>query len=345
MRFIREAIIIITILSALWGILDFIYTTTRNNQTANSYINSAHAHLRVELFDEARTQFQRALSIKPHAEQAILGERKVTILAMIRSYGRDTWLAARELALQLLENNEYDTDLLAMLARLETQLRGHERGSDWKQEALMYADRALNIDPAHPQALLARSIALGSQGQIDDALKLLEKLVSDNPTYERAHFILAQVYKYDEKDYHRAVESYRRAITLAPNLPGPKVELGKLLVRLGVTEAETTKSLDRREHPKVVEGLALLYEAVELDPSRPLPHRFLARSLARAGDSRAGIAEFDIARCLIEEGKYVYPGNISAIISGIKAEIEAVRQADPSITFVSRRPGSCLDRK
>ncbi len=82
--------------------------------------------------------------------------------------------------------------------------------------ALSYAQRALKIEEANGQALLAKAVALAALGRTGGAIDAYTKtaeVLADDPAPLEA---LGDLYSI-KKDYAAAASSYKRAIALAPN--------------------------------------------------------------------------------------------------------------------------------
>jgi tetratricopeptide (TPR) repeat protein len=85
-----------------------------------------------------------------------------------------------------LKINPYD-----YIANVETAMQFKDAKSG---EALRYINRALQVRPRDPGALLQRASLYTMQGRAEDARKELEQLLRDYPDFAEAHAALATVY-------------------------------------------------------------------------------------------------------------------------------------------------------
>jgi len=83
------------------------------------------------------------------------------------------------------------------------------------ESALVFLHRAQDLDDANPVINLNIAIALTEQAQYDDAMKLLKKLLRDNPQLGLAHFYIGKIH-YMQKKYGPAEESAEKAVSLDP---------------------------------------------------------------------------------------------------------------------------------
>lgn len=118
-------------------------------------------------------------------------------------------------------------------------------------------------------------------------------------------------------DPEAAREAYERALDLDPELPEPRVNLGRLLHEAGrraEAEAQYRRVLATREHPLAAYNLGVLLEdmdretdaihcyarAIAADPELAEAHYNLARLYERRGDRRAAIRHFNGYRALVQ---------------------------------------------
>jgi tetratricopeptide (TPR) repeat protein len=130
------------------------------------------------------------------------------------------------------------------------------------------------------------NMRIESYEALDRAVLFFERAVALDPGYARAHLQLGSTY--DVKAaylttpelHERAIESFRRAIELAPDLVVAWKELGSALTSLGREE----------------EGIEAVQRALALDPADAPSHAALARAffIGRADFERAA-AEYETA--------------------------------------------------
>lgn len=146
----------------------------------------------------------------------------------------------------------------------------------------------------------------------ETAKSLASARISESPDDARAHFLLGQALKGENK-YDRARKSFETAIELAPddrnytkalheclaqmvdaaldkNMPSEAIELGKILVQAGYNQEETEPKLAKAynktaekliDTENLVEAESMLREAVNLLPEQPETRLLLARLLMR----------------------------------------------------------------
>jgi tetratricopeptide (TPR) repeat protein len=99
----------------------------------------------------------------------------------------------------------------------------------------------------------------------EPALKLLEKLLYDEPGYGRLHHVLGNIYFYYAEEINKAEKHLRFAIQFDPEFAEPYVDLGKMLYneeRLDEAIEIYTKGLDasRADKTALFSGAAKAYE-------------------------------------------------------------------------------------
>jgi Flp pilus assembly protein TadD len=115
--------------------------------------------------------------------------------------------AVRELQRAVSANpNDFEANL-----QLGALLRRDERHA----ESVTYLRRAIALRPQDPGARFGLGEALLSQGQLEEARRLLEAVVADVPDYTEAHVMLATCYyrlkRSDDAERHRAIAERLRA--------------------------------------------------------------------------------------------------------------------------------------
>jgi tetratricopeptide (TPR) repeat protein len=85
------------------------------------------------------------------------------------------------------------------------------------ESAMVFLHRAQDLDESNPVINLNIAIALTEQAQYDDALKLLKKIVRDNPQLGLAQFYIGRIH-YMQKKYGPAEESAEKAVSLDPEI-------------------------------------------------------------------------------------------------------------------------------
>jgi predicted Zn-dependent protease len=142
-----------------------------------------------------------------------------------------------------------------------------------------FARKALDLDPQLPLAHeLLGEIAL-AQEHLEDAISELEKERARNPLYGGVYDRLGDAYT-RSGDYPKAQQSLQQALLLEPNVTGPFILLGKVLLK--------------RQDP----GSALTYleRAEGMDPSNYMTHSLLAQAYRALGRSEDATRELQTAQ-------------------------------------------------
>jgi tetratricopeptide (TPR) repeat protein len=102
-----------------------------------------------------------------------------------------------------------------------TMIRSNYKGSKFVDEMESATERAIEIDPTNPRALLTASkrplfAEENRGGDVPEAMKLLDQAIEIDPTLERAFAFRGVGYeKLGEMD--KAIADWRKAVALAPN--------------------------------------------------------------------------------------------------------------------------------
>lgn len=119
-------------------------------------------------------------------------------------------------------------------------------------------------------ARYARAIAYHRNGQRDEAIDEVDSLIDDDRNDPYFHELRGQIL-FESGDPRRAVESYRRAVQLAPNAP---------LIRVGLAQAEL--ALD--DPSQLSDAQQQLRRAVQAERDFPLAWHLLAIAEGKSGD-------------------------------------------------------------
>ena len=153
------------------------------------------------------------------------------------------------------------------------------------------------------------------------------KNVPDNPT---AHDYMGQALA-DAKDFSAATLEFKEASRLDPRLPGPRNNLGIVMLRTG----------------RVADALANYRELVRIYPDLPNAHANLGRALTRAGRIPDAIAEFREALRL-QPDKAAWHNELGKILardgsaSEAMTEFEAALRIDPTDADAQNDLGGAL---
>lgn len=150
-----------------------------------------------------------------------------------------------------------------------------------KEQALILATRAVELNRASPTARLALSYARQAHFEIEEALENVQKAVELDPQDALAWARLAELHM-STGYLNRALEAAQRAANLNPNLAKTQTVLGfSHLVQIDTQAAK-----------------AAFTRAIELDQAAPLPRLGMGLAKIREGDLEAGRVELEIAASL-----------------------------------------------
>ncbi|MEP6880089.1 MAG: tetratricopeptide repeat protein, partial [Nitrosospira sp.] len=150
-----------------------------------------------------------------------------------------------------------------------------------KEQALVEATRAVELDQASPTARLALSYAQQAHFKIGDALESVKKAVELDPQNALAWARLAELHM-STGYLDRALEAAHQAVKLRPDLSKTRTVLGfAYLTRIDTAAAKTAFA-----------------KAIELDQADPMPRLGMGLAKIREGDLEAGRVELEIAASL-----------------------------------------------
>ncbi|HEY9744882.1 MAG TPA: tetratricopeptide repeat protein [Oculatellaceae cyanobacterium] len=116
---------------------------------------------------------------------------------------------------------------------------------DWMQSAMQAAEegrfgvaerryrQVLRQEPQHPQAMYGLAVALNSMGRTEEATRLLEELITVQPKFQPAYYLLGTLYE-RQGDLKRAREAYRTYVAISPASIPPDPDIRIKLRSLGI---------------------------------------------------------------------------------------------------------------
>lgn len=138
-----------------------------------------------------------------------------------------------------------------------------------------------------------------------------------------------------EKQYDKAVDSFRLAIKLNPNLATAYFGLGSAYASMG----------------RLSDALEPMRTAVRLDPGNPLAHLNLGRALASFRRFDDGLAEMNEAKRLSPDNAYIYNEIGNVLLDGLGRSDDALasymeaRRLNPALPYVHHNIGLTLMRR
>ena len=205
----------------------------------------------------------------------------------------------------------------AGIAICDARLGNWYRADIPTEKILAIADKALSLDPSLAEAHAARGVALGNDGQHEEAVDAFSRALAVNPNDFDANYLFAR-YRVTQGDLEQSVPLFQRAAELQPDdWQSPLLvdavlyslgrhEEGERYTRLGIKRAEEAI----RRHPENSRpaqlgsaGLARLGEterakewlerALFLDPDDPIATYNAACTYAQLGDIEGAFAALD----------------------------------------------------
>lgn len=86
-------------------------------------------------------------------------------------------------------------------------------------QALIYFDRAIDLDPSNEEATTLKARIYLTEGETEKAIGALKNLIEKNAEAEAATFYLAGIYAYHKKDYPKALALYEDLLEISPDDP------------------------------------------------------------------------------------------------------------------------------
>ncbi len=130
----------------------------------------------------------------------------------------------------ILANNTFKT-LLLVAAVVLLAFWTHERNSIWDNEISLWSDIAQKA-PNKPRAQMNLGIILSKEGRMEEAMVYLNRAVKLDPGYDLSHYSLGDALMKQGK-YIEASESYSRALQIKPQNSLARFNLGKSLAAAG----------------------------------------------------------------------------------------------------------------
>jgi len=149
----------------------------------------------------AITAYKKALSLDPENEDAMTG------LAMVYTDLGDTKAAAE--LLQKVANKNPNPRSLTNLAGIYEQMKDYSLAAEMLR-------RALDQQQGNPELKHALAQDLLLSDQVDDALKVYQELVEEDPKDEQSLLRLSQIYR-QKHDFAKARETFQKAKEADPN--------------------------------------------------------------------------------------------------------------------------------
>jgi len=271
---------------------------------ADAHNNLGNVLLQTGRVDEAIAHFQNALRISPD-----LAVVHINLGNALMQKGRvDEAIAHYQNALQIKSDNADDHNNLGNVLLQKGRV----------DEAITQFQLALEIKPDYADAHYNLAIALWREGRVDEAIAHYQNALQISPDLAAAHInlgnALMQKGRVDE-----AIAHYQNALRISPDLAATHVNLGNALMQKG----------------RGSEAIAHYQKALGIKPDLAEAHRDLGNIFLQQGRMREAIAHFQQA-LQIEPADPTVQGNLAWLLAtcpeaslrnGTKA-VELARQAN-----------------
>lgn len=169
----------------------------QNKDNVNARLALAEALTNLEKFDEARTQVDEAIRIKPDSSLAY------TLRARLHLIQEDAKSALADLDQALKVNPQ---DLAALMIRARVHLSEEDLEAAKKD-----VEQALLISPGLVQGILIRSMIAAEEGRLAEAIADIELLIQDDPENTAWHLQLASYYITDKR-HSKALDIFTKLL-------------------------------------------------------------------------------------------------------------------------------------
>jgi eukaryotic-like serine/threonine-protein kinase len=182
-----------------------------------------------------------------------------------------------------------------------------------KEESLIELETAINLWPEYKYFAQSMALRLQSQQQLDKASAVLRGAVDANPEDPQLRFNLGDIY-YDKLfSFEDAIQCFRKATELKPDMALAHTHLGRSLSRLGhfeeaiteqrrgvglgPTETETHEyyGVSLRSVDLMEQSASHLRMAIRLLPGNQSAHHYLGNTLDDLGLMDEAISEYQLA--------------------------------------------------
>jgi len=163
----------------------------------------------------------------------------------------------------------------AGIAICDARLENWYRADIPTAKIIAIADKAISLDPSLAEAHAARGVALGNDGQHEEAVDAFSRALAVNPNDFDANLLFAR-YRVTQGDLEQSVPLFQRAVEIQPDDWQSPLLLDSVLQALGrFKEGEHYARL----------GIKRAEEAMRLHPENSRPAQLGAPTLARLGET------------------------------------------------------------
>ena len=252
--------------------------TPTPTRSAVSYREEGAAFFEAGNLDQAISAYQDALAVAPEdyqgwMELARIQTYSAALLTQERKRARlDDALASIDRALELAPE---ESDVRAIRTLVLDWRAGAAPSSEERQALILEASReailAIQLDGRNPLALAYQAEVFADQQQYVQAFQYAQQALSVNPSSFDARRVYAYVLEANA-DYAGAIEEYKAAAEIAPNLTFLYISIGQNYRRLSLHD-QALVYFDRAA--QINQGLGI---------EDPLPYVAIAKTYTRMGE-------------------------------------------------------------
>src|SRR5690606_2870512 len=115
------------------------------------------------------------------------------------------------------------------------RLAGVDFRADRKSDAYAAVDAQLGETPKSVQLLTLKAQMLMVDGRRTEALDIARQAAAADPKSAQAQYVLG-VAESENRNLDAGIAAHREALRLSPGMPGPQIELSRLLLADGQTD-------------------------------------------------------------------------------------------------------------
>ncbi|MCF6300632.1 MAG: tetratricopeptide repeat protein, partial [Proteobacteria bacterium] len=195
----------------------------------DAQLEIANLHVITEAVDKAESIYNELIDKHPESAGAYIGKTKLI-------YQSTDYQTAFDYISQISDNHTNQAELAELAAEFAIQCKQY-------QQAIAYCKKAIKLKPNQVKHYNMLGLALLQSGQNDSARKIWQQSIEfDSKNEVDARVYLGQL-AHKEKRHDEALAYLRLAVSLGPDRISPSINLGFVLLKLGVVN-EAVKLAD-----------------------------------------------------------------------------------------------------
>ncbi|MBW4592948.1 MAG: tetratricopeptide repeat protein [Brasilonema angustatum HA4187-MV1] len=199
------------------------------------YFDSSATEKTVQVL--SRLLIDKGLLFVGHSETQLLSPQFVSVrhplaFAYQKQENKNQQLRHEEKSNNSSQPTERKKPLQKLNSKSDVKITSHSFLDKSKEVKTIPLNKAKGDSTTTPTPMLKTAQSLAEQGQLDEALRLCETYLSQNPTSAEAYLLLGQLYQI-QSNQEQALASYQKAIYLEPNHYEALLNLALLKERSG----------------------------------------------------------------------------------------------------------------